>query len=83
VISDIPLFYVIIGSLLLGLSLAYFISLVNSVFVAFTMRGKDNKIKKTKIEVVELTKKIRQLELENEKLKNNKTLIEPQDINAL
>jgi len=83
VFPDIPLFYVIVGSLLLGLSLAYFINLINSIFVAFAMRGKDNKIKTTKIEVVELTKMIHQLELENERLKNNSTIIEPQDINAL
>ena len=83
VFADIPLFYVIIGSLLLGLSLAYLFNLINSIFVGFAMRGKDNKIKTTKIEVLELTKRIHQLELENERLKNNSTIIEPQDINAL
>ncbi len=83
VFADIPLFYIIIGSLLLGLTLAYLINLVNSIFVAFAMRGKDNKIKETKTEVVELTKMIHKLELENERLKNNSTVIEPQDMNAL
>lgn len=82
-LSDIPLFYVIVGSLLLGLGLAYLINLVNSIFVAFAMRGKDHKIKETKIEVVELTKMIHQLEIENERLKNNSTIIEPQDLDAL
>ena len=82
-ISNIPLFYVIIGSLLTGLGLAYLIYLVNSIFTALAMRGKDKKIKQTKSEVVDLTKRIHQLELENEKLKNNSTVIEPQDKNAL
>ena len=83
VFSGIPLFYIIIGSLLTGLVLAYLVYLVNSIFTAFTMHGKDNKIKQTKSEVVDLTKQIHQLELENERLKNNSTIIEPQDKNAL
>jgi uncharacterized membrane protein len=83
VLSGVPLFYVIIGSLLTGLGLAYFVYLVNSIFTGFTMRGKDNKIKQTKSEIVDLTKQIHQLELENERLKNNSTVIEPQDKNAL
>lgn len=83
VFSDIPLFYIIIGSLLTGLGLAYLIDLVNSIFTGFTMRGKDNKIKQTKSEIVDLTKQIHQLELENERLKNNSTVIEPPDKNAL
>ena len=47
------------------------------------MHGKDNKIKQGKDEIVDLTKQIHQLELENERLKNNSTVIEPQDKNAL
>jgi len=81
--SGIPLFYIIIGSLLIGLSFSYLISLINSVFTFFAMHGKDNKIKQTKSEIVDLTKQIHQLELENEKLKNNSTVVKPQDKNAL
>lgn len=83
VFSDIPLFYIIIGSLITGLGLAYLMYLVNSIFTAFTMHGKDNKIKQGKSEIVNLTKQVHQLELENERLKNNSTVIEPQDKNAL
>ncbi|OGG34747.1 hypothetical protein A2363_03250 [Candidatus Gottesmanbacteria bacterium RIFOXYB1_FULL_47_11] len=83
VITNIPLFYVIIGSLLTGLILAYLIHLVNAIFVAFSMHGKDTKIKKGKSEIVNLTKRIHQLELENERLKNNSAEDEPQDTNAL
>jgi len=81
--SGIPLFYIIIGSLLTGLGLAYLSYLVSSIFTGFTIRGKDNKIKQGKSEAVDLTKRIHQLELENERLKNNSTIIEPQDKNAL
>ena len=83
VFSGIPLFYIIVGSVLTGLGLSYLIYLVNSIFTAFTLRRKDNKIKQTKSEVVDLTKRIHQLELENERLKNSSTVIEPSDKNAL
>ncbi|KKS41020.1 MAG: hypothetical protein UV04_C0016G0014 [Candidatus Gottesmanbacteria bacterium GW2011_GWA2_42_16] len=83
VIPDIPLFYIIIGSLLTGLGLAYLIYLVNSIFTAFAMHGKDNKIKQAKSEIVDLTKQIHKLELENERLKNNSDENEPDDQNAL
>jgi hypothetical protein len=81
--SGIPLFYIIIGSLVTGLVLAYLLYLVNSIFIAYTMHQKDNNIKQGKSDVVDLTKRIHQLELENERLKNNSTIIEPQDSNAL
>src|SRR4030042_2222021 len=68
VISDIPLFYVIIASLVFGLVLSYLVYLVHAISTSFAIRGKDNEIKKNKAEVLELTKRIHQLELENEKL---------------
>jgi len=83
VLSGIPLFYIIIGSLLTGLGLAYLIYLVNSVFTAFSMHRKDTAIKHGKRDIVDLTKRIYQLELENERLKNDSTVDEPQDKNAL
>lgn len=81
--SGIPLFYVIIGSLLTGLGLAYLFSFVNSIFVGLAMHGKDNTIKKGKSDIVDLSKRIHQLEIENERLKNNSTIVEPSDKNAL
>jgi uncharacterized membrane protein len=83
VFSGIPLFYIIIGSLLTGLGLAYLIYLINSIFIALTLHRKDNKIKQAKGEIADLTKQIHKLELENERLKNNSTVVEPQDKNAL
>ena len=81
--SDIPLFYIIIGSLITGLGLAYLIYLFNSIFTTFSIHGKDTAIKQGKSDIIDLTKRIHQLELENERLKNNSTVIEPQDSNAL
>ena len=82
VISDIPLFYVIVGSLLIGLVLSYLAYLIQAISTSFRLRGKDNEIKKDKYQVLELTKRVHQLELDNEKLKRQSG-IEPEDRNAL
>jgi uncharacterized membrane protein len=81
-LSNIPLFYVIVGSLLFGLILSYLAYLINSIFTSFTLHGKNKEIKNDKNEILELTKQVHQLELENEKIKNNSDS-EPTDKNAL
>lgn len=68
VFSNIPLFYVVIGSLLTGLVLSYLTHLLHSISTSFTLHGKNKVIKKDKDEILELTRRIHQLELENEKL---------------
>jgi len=80
--AEIPLFYVIIGSFITGLVLAYVIHLFHDISTSFVIRGKKNEIKKNKNEALELTKRIHQLELENEKLKHAPST-EPDDRNAL
>lgn len=82
VISNIPLFYVIVGSIVVGLALSYLFFLAKSISTYFSLRGKDTEIKKNKDEVLELTKRVHQLELENEKLKHSYD-IELEDPNAL
>lgn len=82
VFTDIPLFYVIIGSLLVGLVLSYVAFLSTRISNSFKLRGKDIEIKKDMDDVLELTKRVHQLELENEKLKH-KSSNEPEDKNAL
>jgi len=69
VFSNIPLFYVIIGSVLVGLVLSYLVYLIGSISTSFTLRGKNKEIKNGENEVLELTRRVHQLELENEKLK--------------
>lgn len=83
VFSEIPLFYIIIGSLVVGLTFAYMLYLVHAISVSLKLRKKNKTIKETKNEIVELTKRVHQLELENERLKNNSTVVEPTDKNAL
>jgi hypothetical protein len=70
ILSDIPLFYVIIGSIVFGLILSYLFSLIKSISTSVILRGKNNELKKDKNEILELTKNVHQLELENEKIKN-------------
>lgn len=82
VLSDVPLFYVIVCSLIVGLILSYVIYVIHDISTSWTLRGKVNEIKKNKDEVLELTKRVHQLELENEKLKHNR-VSEPEDRNAL
>ena len=79
---DIPLFYVIVASLLFGLILSYLAYLIHSISTSFKLKGKDKVIKKDKDTVLELTKRVHQLELENEKLKNGSDP-QPTDQNAL
>jgi lipopolysaccharide assembly protein A len=69
-IPSLPLYYVIIGSMLVGLLLSYVIYLVHSIIMNISLHGKDRKIMKEKEQVAELTKRIHQLELENVRLKN-------------
>lgn len=69
--SNVPLFYVIVGSLLIGLVFSYLVYLIPAISAAFKLRGKDKEIKQNKNEVLELTKRVHQLELENEKLEHD------------
>ncbi len=83
VFAGVPLFYVIIGALLTGLVLAYVISLIQTISASLTIRGKEKEISKNKNEVLELTKRVHKLELENEKLRKDSPTAKPQDPNAL
>ena len=80
--SNVPLFYVIAASLLVGLIVSYVDYLSHAISTFFTIRSKNTEIKGKKDDVLELTKRIHQLELENEKLKHGK-VAQPDDPNAL
>ncbi len=67
-LTNIPAYVIIVGALLIGLSFAWLVSLINGIFTGMDIRGKDNKIKDYVKENAELTKKVHQLELENTRL---------------
>lgn len=81
VFNDIPLFYVVVGAMLIGLGIGYLSYLIHSLSTAFTIHGKDHALKQAKEEVAELTKRVHQLELENGKLKKTSKI--PFDDKAL
>lgn len=66
--SKVPLYMVAIGSLLLGLVIAYLISLIDEFSHVLKIHGKENALKEAKKSVAELTKRVHQLELENVRL---------------
>ena len=70
-ISEVPLFYVIIGSLLVGLIISFLMQLLRDISNSIAMRSNKKEIKSGRDEVLELTKRVHQLELENEKLKHS------------
>ncbi|MFZ2026675.1 MAG: lipopolysaccharide assembly protein LapA domain-containing protein [Microgenomates group bacterium] len=80
--SGVPLFYIMMGSLMIGLILSYLASLIQSISTSFILHRKNVEIKKKKDEVLELTKRVHQLEIKNEKLGKDSG-IEPGDTNAL
>ena len=69
-IPDVPLFYVIVGSLLTGLILSYIMQSLTGISTYLKLRDKSKEIKMGQDEVLSLTKRVHQLELENEKLKH-------------
>jgi cell division protein FtsB len=71
--DNVPLYLVILGSLLVGFLVAGVISSINSMFSAFKIMGKDNAISSSHKEVESLKEKNHQLELEIARLKGPKT----------
>lgn len=67
---NLPIHFVIIGSILVGVVLAYIISFINSISTFMVIRDQHKKIGQEKREVAELTKRVHQLEIENVGLKN-------------
>ncbi len=68
---NLPLFYVMIASMLLGIFLAYIVHIGQSISTALTISEKTKKNKKLKQTLLELVKKNHQLELENVRLKKD------------
>lgn len=70
-IENVPLYLVILGSLLLGFLIAGVLSSITSMFSAFKIMGKDNTINSSQKEIESLKEKIHQLELEKAQLKTS------------
>jgi len=70
IFPNIPVYIVVLGSLLVGLFLAWFLSSIGWVSSFMTIRHKDSKIKQTENQITKLEKRVQELELENAELQN-------------
>jgi uncharacterized integral membrane protein len=71
--NDVPLYLVIVGSLFVGLFMAWILYFARSVSSTLTIYGKDRAIKKSKHTVAELEQRVHELEAENAQLKNERS----------
>ncbi|MDP3941636.1 MAG: lipopolysaccharide assembly protein LapA domain-containing protein [bacterium] len=69
---SVPLYLVVLLSLLVGFIFAWILHLMNAFASLFALRGKDNAIKKEKKTNAELANKVRDLEIEKTKLETEK-----------
>ena len=68
-LPGVPLYGVIGVSLLVGLLLSWFISLVASLGTSFTLRKRERELNDKKASIHTLTKQVNKLEIENSNLK--------------
>ena len=66
--SDIPIYLVMLGFLLVGLLAAWIVHLLNAISSSRTLNAKEQALQEEKRMNLELTKRVHQLELENTKL---------------
>lgn len=71
-LTNIPLYIVALGSLLIGLLLSSVVHLVNSLYSFFSIHRKDTQIAQSQREVNNLENRIHELEVENAHLKGQK-----------
>lgn len=71
VFTNVPLFLVILGSLLVGLLLAGFVSAFESFASFLILKSKDTQISSAHTTIEELNKKLQDLKLENARLKED------------
>lgn len=69
---SVPLYLVVLLSLLVGFVFAWILHLMNATVSFFTLIGKNNAIKKEKKVNTQLTKKVQDLEIEKTKLETEK-----------
>ena len=68
--DDVPLYLVIVGSLFVGLFMAWILYFARSVSSTLTIYGKDRAMKKAKHTMADLEHRVHELEAEKAQLKN-------------
>jgi uncharacterized integral membrane protein len=75
ILAEIPLYVVAVGSMLLGLFIAWIFYFARTVSSALTIYGKDSAMKKAKQTIAELEQRVRELEAEDHQLKNDRKAV--------
>jgi uncharacterized integral membrane protein len=68
-IEEVPLYVVIVGSMLVGLLIAWILYIARSVSSTITIYGKDSEVKKARQAAADLEHRVQELEVENARLK--------------
>jgi uncharacterized integral membrane protein len=68
-IEEVPLYVVIVGSLLVGLFIAWILYIARAVSSTITIYGKDSEVKKARQAAADLGHRVQELEVENARLK--------------
>lgn len=76
-ISSIPVYLVVIGSMLIGFLVSWFISLFDSLSSILKIRGKNSAINNANNKISELEKRNNELQIENSNLKGRITEMTP------
>lgn len=72
-LPSVPLYVVIVGAMLIGFVVSWFVSLIDSVFTIFNLRGKDHAIQAMNKKSMQLQDRVHELEVENARLKGEHT----------
>ncbi len=68
-IEDVPLYLVVIGSLLIGLFVAWILYVARSVSSSLAIRGKNTEVRRARETIAGLEERVRDLEVENARLR--------------
>lgn len=74
-LTNVPLYLIALGSLLIGFLISGLFNLLESISASFALRGKDSQIKHTEQQVQEISQKMHDLEIENAKLRGEKDVV--------
>lgn len=74
-LTNIPLYLIALGSLLIGFLISGLFNLIESVSSSLALMGKDSKIRHTENQVEEMSRKVQELEIENARLKGEHEVV--------
>lgn len=76
-IQNVPLYMVVVGSVLFGLFVGWIMSLMDWISTSLTLKGKESTIKNAQSTINRLENRVHDLEVENARLKgeNNEPLV--------